>query len=483
MPVVGAQSIIGEAPLSSAHDHAGLADEYHVIGDYARAIEEHRKAAEGYLRSVEYTQDAALQATLRRMHMDQAKAAEDLQRRIAQKDRDSSAISRTAVPKPSYGYLSPSELSPSRTPLHSPRSSVRRLQESTMSDRTAGSESYMFLGAEFTEAGDRFNRFWADLEGKLDQLTQPIAFATFGLDKDDNDSTDLEEDAPPAPPPTARSTTYPPKPPAAGKSISMEPTVIDNFDDDSDSDSFYLIPSANSPLTRKSTYVSPGERKLREENDKLRAELDQIKTRMTKTETLLKVRATQEAQLRDSIMLAKREAQRNLMQSTTFRHTNLNPLSHTASIAPNIPPLPDTTNTSPFISPIPGTASPIANPNGGPAITTTISALQKRIKDLEDETKRLRADNTKLTTQNTRFREKWASLKESAKRKRSLREAAGGGGAHVVGISEGLKGTSIKEEDEEDLQNSGSGRHDRFEVGRHNVVMQECRRGEHNLVK
>jgi len=48
-----------------------------------------------------------------------------------------------------------------------------------------------------SEAGDRFNRFWGNVEGMLERFTQPVAFATAPLtpysDSGSGD-TDLEED-------------------------------------------------------------------------------------------------------------------------------------------------------------------------------------------------------------------------------------------------------------------------------------------------
>ncbi|KAG9012887.1 hypothetical protein FRB90_006464, partial [Tulasnella sp. 427] len=192
MPVLGAQSVVGEAPLASGHEHATLADELQAAGDLTRAIEEHRIAAAEYLKSVEYTADANLQITLRRMHAEQVRTAEELERRL-QRERDSSRA--RGGPKSPYGHLPPGDRSPSRTPLHSPRSSVFRLQDSAMSDRTSAStESYFYLGGDLNDAGERFNRFWSNVEAQLDQLTQPVAFAALPL-SGEPPILDLEESA------------------------------------------------------------------------------------------------------------------------------------------------------------------------------------------------------------------------------------------------------------------------------------------------
>jgi len=85
--------------------------------------------------------------------------------------------------------------------------------------------------------------------------------------------------------------------------------------DSSSGDSFYMVPSSK-PASRTTTTVlyppqpppSAKELQLKEENEKLKTEMDKMKAKMAKMENLMKVRAGQEAQLRDSIMFAKREA-------------------------------------------------------------------------------------------------------------------------------------------------------------------------------
>jgi len=290
-----------------------------------------------------------------------------------------------------------------------------------MSDRTTDSGSYLFLGEEFTEAGDRFTRFWNNVEARLDDLTQPVAFAALPL----NGTVAAIE---PEESPAAVRHSRAPSSVSNGKSQareSPEPKVIDlEFDEDSDED-YYLIPSSK-PASKQGTVVlqpSPSEVKLKDENEKLRAELEQARVRANKAEGLLKVKANQELQLRDSIMLVKREAQRNLLQSTTFRHPAITP------IQPPLPALPSPTDT---------------------ASSTPVATLQKRLREVEEENKRLKAENTKLNAQNSRYKEKWASLKESAKKRKSMRDAQG--------PTDGVKGMVIKEEDEEELAHSGRDR-------------------------
>lgn len=82
---------------------------------------------------------------------------------------------------------------------------------------------------------------------------------------------------------------------------------------------------------------------------------------------------------------------------------------------------------------------------------------QQRIRELEEENRSLKSEVTKLKSQNSRFREKWATLKEGARRKRMLRDQQAvrtdGDG---VGTDD-VRRMSIKEEDEEDDGDDGPG--------------------------
>lgn len=80
--------------------------------------------------------------------------------------------------------------------------------------------------------------------------------------------------------------------------------------DSSDSDSWNLVPSSQPPSRHGSVFrppPAPVDTRMKEENDKLRAELEEVKARLSSAEVIIKTRRGQEAQLRESIMIAKRE--------------------------------------------------------------------------------------------------------------------------------------------------------------------------------
>ncbi|KAG8989117.1 hypothetical protein FRB94_002006 [Tulasnella sp. JGI-2019a] len=497
MPPIGAASMIGDAPLTKANDISGFADELLRQGDYSRAAQEHLKAAELYLQSVQYTQDVKLQTSLQRMHAEQLKLAEAAQRRAAQRERERElypsrasgpsssnhhhkSSRRTAAPRRGMGgYQSQSDASPSMTPplSQSPRSSVMPMQESIMSDasRTSGSESYMVLGPDYPEANDTFQKFWDNLEGLADQMTQAIAFTTVPLgdipdaagdqisQTTNAESSDIKS--------RGRKAVHGSKSGILSRSKIVAPMAESEDEESSDSDSWDMIPSASSPPQRKpsvavtsastitpTAHITSHNKQLQEENEKLQVEMEQMRMKMTKLENVMKLRAGQSAQLKESIMMAKREAQRNLIQSVTFRQpTSFTPMSplllETNTGAGIIAPSPLTANIitqqrspSPFAVP-PALSPPVATSAGG---SPSISQQQNRIRELEDENRSLKSEVTKLRSQNNRFRDKWATLKEGARRKRMLRDQQALRADGDGGVTEDVRRLSIKEEEEEE---------------------------------
>ncbi|KAG8885218.1 hypothetical protein FRB98_001900 [Tulasnella sp. 332] len=485
MPPTGAASMIGDAPLTKANDISGYADELLRQGDYSRAAQEHLKAAELYLESVQYTQDAKLQISLRRMHTEQLKLAEAAQRRVAHRERELQLQPNLAGPSSHHhrprrmaphrgtgGYQSQSDASPSMTPplSQSPRSSAMRLQESIMSDasKTSGSESYMFLGPDYSEANDTFQKFWDKLEGLADQMTHGIAFTTIPLGDVRDIGDPPQHEAVGSEARTRGRTGHGTKSGILSRSKVIPKT--EEFEADDDSDSWDLVPSLSSPLRPKpsvtvtsasttltpATHVTSHNKQLQEENQRLQVEIEQMNAKVTKMENLMKLRAGQSVQLKESIMMAKREAQRSLMQSVTFRQptsfTPMSPLLLDANGGGGGAPPPSTATVmaqqrSPSPFGVPTTFSPQIG--AAPAASAPTANQQTRIRELEDENRSLKSEVAKLRSQNNRFRDKWATLKEGARRKRMLRDQAAAGGGDG-GVAEDVRRQSIKEEEEED---------------------------------
>ncbi|THV08084.1 hypothetical protein K435DRAFT_959533 [Dendrothele bispora CBS 962.96] len=400
-----------EAPMATAHQHAANAEDFLNSGLLIPASEEHTKAAQAYLAAVDRAQDASTKRTLQMLYNEHCKAAKDLEKKIERLREDGKdptmpqKLDRPPVPYTTNAHLSsagPSHSAPSPPPQ-------RPLAESQTVD-----ESFMLLGGQRSDPGDAFNQFWNIMQGMLDNLSQPVAFATAPLGAPTESST-------------ANGTSTPPRVARRDSSLSSdtdmeEPMVSrwtrklgmtrtsshnfgknaqanssaqtilasedDNelFDDgDELSESFFLIPSDSSMIA------------LKRENSALKAEVQTIKKRLEATERVLQLRKEQDMQLRDSIVQASKEAQRALGASFVgrgpmdFSSLNLNgPMQ---------------------ALPIPGIH------------TAREGQYMRRVKELEEDLRVARAENEKNKQMIAKFKERWEKLKESAKRKKELKKA------------------------------------------------------------
>ncbi|KAJ3492102.1 hypothetical protein NLI96_g249 [Meripilus lineatus] len=289
-------------------------------------------------------------------------------------------------------------------------------------------ESFMLLGHR-SETNDAFNQFWKITEGMLNYLSQPVAFATAPLGPPENSTsltrrepgsssdTDIED-------PISRRisrgvgfmksakskvlsrhgssnasdsdsgrpgiNTFPPK-----------PAPIDDWDDDVEetyddmADSFCLIPSKTEPSLSI----------LKKENSTLKADLEEAQKQLALAERTLKQRKEQDLQLRDSIMLARKEAQRAMSSSMAIRPPVPPPPVDLSALSMNPPPVP----------------APVAALNPS---RDREAQLLRRIRELEDDLRSARVENEKQKAMIVKFRERWEKLKESAKRKKQAKAAA-----------------------------------------------------------
>ncbi|KAH9854038.1 hypothetical protein C2E23DRAFT_819290 [Lenzites betulinus] len=470
-----------DTPLNAAHQHAANADDFLARGLLILAAEQHYKAAEAFQACVDASNDDNTKRTLRMLHNEHMKLGKDLQRRIAKlreenKDpalpqkptRPSSKSVNTSSPSGSGAVLPP----PQPVPSPPPQSRSAGLSES----QQTVDESFMLLGQR-SDPGDAFHQFWKATEGMLDYLSRPVAFATAPLapeeppqpsssprprhgakTRDGSSSSDTDfEDA------ISRkvskgislvkaahskmltkydsmygggvgggsdgealgraSTRVFPPPPQPSHAIELKDDWDDDiraFEDDDMADSFCLIPSKADP-----TMAS-----LKEENEALRAELEKQRQQFANMELALKVRQEQDQQLRDSIMVARKEAHRAMISSNVLQRPGqpTPPAVDIAALNINVPP------------PVP---APV--PNAG---RERDPLLMRRVRELEEEVRNLRSENEKQKAMIVRFRERWEKLKESAKRKKEAKAAAES--TNVVGerIEEDPEAEAAAEQDD-----------------------------------
>ncbi|KAG6919998.1 hypothetical protein DXG01_013347 [Tephrocybe rancida] len=277
-------------------------------------------------------------------------------------------------------------------------------------------ESFMLLAGQRSDPGDAFNQFWNIMQGMLDNLSQPVAFATVPMGNtepasgvrtppaprreaslSDTDSADepmfsrltrrigIGRDAKSSNSNSRRSTL----------NVTTPNSDDDDFEDamfdeetlgDELSESFFVIPSGNesSPMA------------LKKENVRLKQEAEAMKKRLEATERVLQLRKEQDLQLRDSIFQATKEAQRAMGASMVGQRpggVDFNGL--------NVP------------------AVPILGMSSGRE-----AQYARRLKELEEELQGVRNENEKHKAMIVKFRERWEKLKDSAKRKKEAKAAA-----------------------------------------------------------
>ncbi|KAH9946287.1 uncharacterized protein BXZ73DRAFT_95791 [Epithele typhae] len=446
--------------LMQAHQHAANADDYLARGLLIPAAEEHYKAAEAFQICVEASNDDNTKRTLRMLHNEHMKSGKDLQRKIAKLREENKDPSLPQKPTRSASGQKPHTAVPPPQPVPSPPPPP----QSKLSDsQQTVDESFMLLGQR-SDPGDAFHQFWKATEGMLDYLSRPVAFATAPLAPEDptaklrtregswssdNDLDDpiskrisrgislmkaahskmltrydsspstMESEASPGP------STFPP-PPQPSHAFDLRDDWDDDiraFEDDDMADSFCLIPSK----------ADPNAASLKEENAALKAQLEQQQQKLANMELVLKARQEQDQQLRDSIMIARKEAHRAMISSNILQRPAQSPVD-IASLNINVP-------TPPAVP------APVAPRDRDPQ-------LVRRVRELEDEVRSLRVENEKQKAMIVRFRERWEKLKESAKRKKEAKAAADT--TNVVGqrIEEDPEAEAAAERDDAHLSRS-----------------------------
>jgi len=384
-----------DSPLNKAHQHGANADDYLAQGLLIPAAEEYEKAAQAFQSCLLGSTDEKTKLTLQMLYNEHTKSAKDAQRKIAKLREENK--------DPSLPQNVPHKHTSPPPPVSGPSSSPPPQAGNRMADsRDTGDESFMLLGQR-SEPGDiLFNQFWKVTTDLLENISQPVAFAS----------------APIRYPPIPRKETGSMVGPENGKGIASRlsgfskrlvdtsyqiaigtqrpqatpssfqddfcEVLTDDEDDDDLVESFCVIPTEDE------------KQKLRKENSVMKAEISTLQNRLSEMNAILKMRQDKDNVLRDNILHARREAQRVMTASVVGQQTP-------RQLAP-----PDLGSLS-----IPPSAS-----------RERETQLNKRIKELEEDVKVLKAENESQKQMIVRFRERWAQLKESMKRKKEAKAAA-----------------------------------------------------------
>lgn len=413
-----------ESPLNAAHQHAANADDFMNQGLLVPASEEHYKAAEAFAACIHASNEENTKRTLRMLYNEHSKAGKELQRKIAKlrEDGKDPSLPQKSL-RPATSTPGPSSVVPPQ-PTSSPPPTARN---SLSDSQQTVEESFMLLGQR-SEGSDAFNTFWRITEGMLHHLSQPVAFATAPLGPEkgptphregSGSDTDMEDpvsrkfsrsmgiissartkflsrhnSASDSDGGVAGINTFPPKPHPSSLGDDWDDDELD-AEYDNMADSFCLIPSKSDPSLST----------LTKENLALRAELEEAQKQLTAANQVLKQRQEQDLQLRDSIMLARKEAQRAMTSSMATRPGQV-PVD-LANLNINTPPMS-----------APATAVSHVVPRDREA------QLLKRIRELEEEVRSVRIENEKQKAMIVKFRERWDKVKESHKRKKQAQAVA-----------------------------------------------------------
>ncbi|WVO23425.1 uncharacterized protein IAS62_004778 [Cryptococcus decagattii] len=313
---------------------------------------------------------------------------------------------------PPFAYRPPPNLpnsQPDSAAALSPSDVLSPLQSSSSSSE-APEESYVHFGAP-PDITDPFSRFWAMLDNMLEDISNPIAFASAPLD-------------------TLGPATPQPKKPQEKRSNKggKEEKRKEESSSPSPTDSFYLVhpkgkmtpegsedgdkPRGNpAPLAK-----TPEELSL--ENASLRHSLDTLASHtqsLEQTNRLLKIQLEE----RDKKLLAamagvKKEAARAKQGQELWR---------SQIMAGSILPVRASRIDGSPISSVPGLKD-------GPGSDSI--ALRKRIKELEEEVRTLKVESEKQKNHIEKYKEKFEKLKANARAKKEAKLAAAAAAAKAT---------------------------------------------------
>lgn len=136
--------------------------------------------------------------------------------------------------------------------------------------------------------------------------------------------------------------------------------------DDDLSESFCLVPGGSEPSISA----------LKKENASLKDQVETMQQRLSQAERVLKLRKEQDMQLRDSIIMARQQAQR-MGASMMGPQRPGQPLMDFSSLNINVPPVP------PPIAPL------------NPVRDREVPQLLRRIRELEEEVRNMGSENEK----------------------------------------------------------------------------------------
>ncbi|KAI8330465.1 hypothetical protein BC941DRAFT_169825 [Chlamydoabsidia padenii] len=333
------------APVNAGHSYANTAEGYEDREAWHEAIEAHQKAAEQFKKALDYTQDPEAGKSLRLLVANHTRRAKDLERKVAKSEQEQRRHEELATCRANgQNDIKMDELLHALASTGIQGRTDKNKGYDSLHHGTIG-ESYALLSTDNDEeedddASDPFNKFLQVVETLVDQLSNPVAFASAPLNEDDT--------------------------PYHQKLLS----------DDSDAmmESFFLIPDRSLDLQA--------------ENEQLKHRVEHLSRRVQSLEKA----AEESSMLKSSILQFKHDVQR---QAKRIMQTQDPMRSSSAALLGSIN---------------------VTHPSRHPSST---AELVTRLKETEDENRRLKDQIDKQQVLMTKYRERWEKLKESAKKRRA----------------------------------------------------------------
>ncbi|KAK9727778.1 hypothetical protein K7432_001555 [Basidiobolus ranarum] len=363
-------STMEESPISKAHQHANVAEEYESRGLFKEAAQEHLIAADNFEMAIEFTSDAEVIRTLQLLSSAHKRHGFEIERKLtknlsqkrnSRSENDHNTILKTSpaidavtsryVPstvKFKSGHLNSAPISPSHT-SEDPNSYIHN------EDRTS----------------NPFDRFWETVEILIENPSSPTIFEEMmnvGIGEVEVQHTNKDEDDTEG---MLGSFIIVPEHHVKLENSSKGSTECDSKIPEMLSESLsILIPSSDQP---KATSSIKTIEEYMIENQHLKSTIDILSRQMG---TLEKV--TEENTLLKSSILQLRQ---DVHKQSKRKHSR----------------------------------SEFSHQHGPSAYEI---ALQKNVQELEEKVRLLKVENAKQNMMLSKYRDRWDQLKESAKKKR-----------------------------------------------------------------
>lgn len=418
-----------EAPVNAGHNFSNAAEDYEEREMWLKAAEYHNKAAEQFEIALKDTTDPEATKTLRLLTSNHIRKANELNRKAQRLNNKSAVNQRIQQMVGSHNNKSSTngggvggssgggglrhalpEKSQHNGLMVSRLANRSEYGESSHHRTSEIGESYALLSNENQE-DDPFNKFLEAVEGLVDQLFNPaVAFTSAPLDENDNPIPIVYG-------PTQLKTEE--ESSGVSQQRQSESTQTSTVKPANMMDSYYIVPSpdgSDDPVHYQHRVNKPaivtsnneadksegqvGKEKHRLENEKLRAQVLQLKKRIGVLE-----QTAQEGNLLKSSVLQFRndvhKQAKRIMQS-----------HHESSMRSSAAALMGGGHQSNSI--VGGSAARYPALAGGGG-----HDLISKLKELEAENKQLKSQHEKQSVLVNKYRERWEMLKENAKKRRA----------------------------------------------------------------